>query len=228
MSGRFFIGRTMRALAVFCTFGVISALSAAEHPKIFFKYSYAFDSVVCKDAIKSAEVTELVEMLPVLQASWDRQQTALFDATARIVGKPFRRKEETAVLYLCRDIPAMATPLLIWGHPFLKTVRGNAALDRTMIGPIVFHEVLHLYVNEILEKRSTPLLDENAKESALVRAHLHSFAIEHEVFMTLDPSGKTLRTVRKMDESYGTDYVRAWSIVTNRGAAPFIKELHER
>ncbi|MDZ4663229.1 MAG: hypothetical protein SGJ18_16585 [Pseudomonadota bacterium] len=65
-------------------------------------------------------------------------------------------------------------------------------------------------------------------EPLLVRNHLHVFAIEESVYRTLDPTGKLGSTARKMDESYGADYVRAWNIVSSEGPQIFLTELHSR
>ena len=192
------------------------------------RYTPAFDQLACPhpDRIGPLESDELRALLPSLQRALDRQQETLFDAAERLIGTKMARKEETVSLFLCRDFPAMANPLLIWGYPFLKSARPAGPLDVTAIGAIVFHEVLHLYVDDLMAGRPTsPGLEKHQTESQLVRVHLHLFAIEDQVYRSLDPTGALLAAARQLDESYGPDYVRAWQIVTQDGSEPWIREL---
>src|SRR6188472_3321239 len=92
---------------------------------------------------------------------------------------------------------------------------------------IVFHELLHTYVNSILGwSGSTPLLTKYANEPDGVRRHLHLDAIQKLVYQKLGRAADLAAIVESDGANFGPDYRRAWQIVNDlEDARAFAAEL---
>lgn len=195
---------------------------------------------------------EALSSAPLLQKAWDQSGVRYLAKAIEIVGIPFERNELTVSLVLCFNLNSMGTPLMVNIPYYLNgpstAYRSNSTwvkkltannlnlpLPKSSFAEMTFHEILHLYVMQLLKVRPSRILDcKYKKENASVKAHLHVFAIEKEVFNELsrrypnDPavSQNVLETSQNFFKAASSiDYVRAWEIVNQDGSAPFLDEL---
>ncbi len=193
---------------------------------------------------------EAIKELPSFQSAWERLGPQLLTKAIEVVGHPFERTELTVSLVLCMNLNSMGTPLLVnipyylsgpadayssnsvWKQK-LSEVGLSLPLPISTFTEMTFHEVLHLYVMQIMRGRHSDVLSNRYKaESDSVKAHLHLFAIEKEVFERLTKESgdasyvQLLNTSQKLFQaSSAKDYLRAWEIVNTDGAEAFIDEL---
>ncbi len=219
----------MKAALIIPFLTVISFLSQASgpgYPKIFLEYADSLDIKLCQPTgISPAVVQEAMQKLPIFQKLWNDDSTNLLATTISGIGKPFLRSEETVNLFLCPRLPSMGTPLLITYYPFLDSTTSSHPLSPLYFKGIVFHELLHKYVNSILTTQ-TPLLKKYSNEPALVKVHLHVDAVQKLVYLKLGRQRDLQTIVASDSKNFGEDYRRAWEIVnTVEGYEGFVKEL---
>jgi hypothetical protein len=148
------------------------------------EYSEMFDRAFAQAAKEPASeeaMRERKRRLPELRSSWESGGPVRLQETAILVGKPFLFRETVATLIASR-LPSMSLPLIINGRPYLNTTgKRGAVTPRAVFTQVVFHEVLHRYVHDLISARpnaTTPLLERCSTETAHVRNHLHVAAIE--------------------------------------------------
>ncbi len=199
-------------------------------PKVKIEYSYALDMYcpahVEPEMLSPAQValisnipiyrTELLSKLGWLQGQWDQQGIPLMTSAVQIIGKSFLMNDLQAAVFLCPRFPFMGTPLAFNIISYLD----SSAKDIPGLGqplPVfffistAFHEVLHKYINDILEKNPSAVLS-NLNATDLYKAHLHLFALQKAVFESLQLA-YLLPHIEKLEATHGPDYVSAWKAV---------------
>lgn len=173
----------------------------------------------------TAAARELRTRLEEFRALWTAQGPLLLRAAAEATGRPFTFRETIAAMHLCPGLTNMSLPLLISMRRYLQTSpAGEMADSLTRFPAVVFHELLHRYVVDLLgSEPATPLWRKYATEPATVRWHLHLMAIEEVAFRHagLDREFASVRA----DNLRWPSYKRAREIVEAEGAASFIAEL---
>jgi hypothetical protein len=210
------------------------ALAAPNVPKLKLEYSYALDMYcphnVVPETLTPAQVAlipkiplyrdqELLLKLEWFQSEWDKQGNPLLMAAANAIGKPFPISEISAALFLCPRYPFMGTPLAFNVISYLNlpameipALAGNP-MPIFFFVSTAFHEVLHKYVNSILEKQSSAVLKTLKTDlNSLYGAHLHLFALQKKVFIDLNLAN-LLPAIEKLEATHGPDYVKAWKTV---------------
>ena len=203
----------------------------SEVPSLKIEYSYALD-IFCPEKVDPENLTQsqlkLIPKIPVyriellskinwFQTQWNQQGTPLLSQTVALIGKSFPMKDIQAAVFLCPRFPFMGTPLAFNVISYLD----SAAKDIEGLGgkPIpvfffvstAFHEILHKYINSILEKNPSVILS-NMKDTELYMAHLHLFALQKNVFESLGLA-YLLPQIQQIEALHGPDYVRAWQAV---------------
>jgi len=201
-------------------------LALAEGPVIKYFYSGVFDNW-CTSS-NGTEVTEekrqqLLGKVDNIQAEWDKLGPELLATTEKLIGKPFRRREVTATLFLCGKTPSMSVPLLVNGNWF---VDGKRQLPDDMATHIVFHELLHIYVVDHIGGE-TPLRKkyEADGEHYLILNHLHLMAVQKLVYLELGLEEELARVIANDSVLAKGAYKRAWGIVNDVGHEVFVAEL---
>ncbi|TXN37753.1 hypothetical protein FVB32_05540 [Flagellimonas hymeniacidonis] len=206
-----------------------STLFAQEYPTVTFHYSYIpFDRSCAKFTefeIKEEWIEELYVKMDTLQGLWNHQGPTLLQNTVNIVGKSFLKKEVHATMTLCK-FGSMSHPFLLSMRKYLSTATGDDPRPNYHFVGTVFHEILHIYVFDLLkDKENVPLLEKYGDEPNSVRNHLHLMALFKKAYlqagMKKELEGMTERYVA-LDGIYG----RAWEIVDHlEDHEDFIEEL---
>ena len=209
-------------------FGNLSS-NAQEYPEVTFHYTYIpFDRWCSKSIdieIKDIWIRELYSKMDMFKKTWDDDGTRLLKVTVEEVGKPFEKEELQATMTLCRS-RSMSHPLLIGMQKYLNSATDNNSIGEERFVATVFHEVLHIYVFDILkEKEEVPLLEKYKQESSSVRNHLHLMALIKNAYLKLGWE-KELESIIESDMQAGGAYRRSWEILNNEESyKAFIKEL---
>lgn len=200
-------------------------------PKVQIEYSYALD-MYCPQKVDPEFLTpsqlqlipkipeyrkELLSKVSWFQSQWNQQGQPLLTQTVRVIGKPFPMKDIQASVFLCPRFPFMGTPLAFNVISYLNSsakdiegLNGNP-MPVFFFVSTAFHEVLHKYINSILEKRPSAILAK-LNETDLYEAHLHVFALQKLVFESLG-LGYLLPQIQQLEALHGPDYVRAWKAI---------------
>jgi hypothetical protein len=222
------------AIGVFVFLVLQSATgSAAQFPKVIFEISPSFDSRICgTETLGKIKhwYKEAYSRLPEFQREWNNLAPRYLGETVKVVGKPFSRKEKTAVLMVCPKWIGIGTPLLLPYWPFLKVAR-KKPVNRSVFFSYMFHEVLHPYVYGIVPfSKETALKKKYAKDplnkDGMITAHLHLMAIQKIVMERLGLK-KELALLREADQFHPA-YSRTWKIVDAEGALTILRELKGR
>ena len=222
----------------------LNAHSSEAIPHLSFEYSYGIDST-CAQRVDPEPLPqwttamieqiptyrkELFEKIPFFQSQWDKVEPHLFNATVSEIGVPFSRREYSLALLLCPRIPSMGTPLLINMISYLESsIADIPNVDKPspvfLFTAIVFHEILHKYVNNILKLRPSKILKtlpekylSDMKNPQLVTAHLHLFAVRKKVYEKLRID-HLFPWIKLQEASHGLEYARAWEIVHEKQAS---------
>jgi len=232
---------TVLAMAVLALCMTPHATAAESDPRVTFTYSPLFDPA-CYAAIQKpvdeAAVNAVRAHMDAWQAEWNREAPALFATTVKLTRVPFSFHETAATVITCPAFISMSSPLLLNVRLLLDGMQRGTAL-KNEFSAMVFHEVLHRYINERIRSLpggTTPTWEKYKDEPQPVRSHIYVDAIMELVYRTLgrDDEGAA---IRKRDASRGavagglrgaTDMARALEIVAREGAAPLVAELSAR
>ena len=207
-----------------CWAGVAGA-AAQDVPGVLYRYGSGVD-VRCQagfggQTVIQTEVTALRAKMPAFQAAWDAQGPALLAEAQNLLGKKFRERGVVASFVFCRPIGSLAVPLTVDANLAI----GSESQPGHIITDIVFHELLHSFLFDHYRSiTQTGLALEYEDELPRVRAHLHLFAIEAQVYRALGRDD-VLAEVIAFTSSLSGANARAWDIVGREGAAAFIAEL---
>jgi hypothetical protein len=229
-----FLRAIVLANALLLLFPIVGSPQTEAHPDVNFAYSPIFDGPcgeLTRQPIEAEAIEELARRLDTFRESWRKEAPNLLGATVERTGVPFTFRETMATLHLCRGFGSMSNPLLINMRSFMKTLEGERAGSATQFSNVVFHELLHRYVNGSniqAPARTTILLTKYRDEPVVVLNHLHLYAIMNEVYRTLGRE-KDLATVIAFEQTVKTAPFskRARQIVDKEGPEPFIRELQD-
>src|SRR5215203_2744004 len=133
----------------------VSAL--AKVPDVSLDWVGIYELTLCRaprDELRfAAAKKEAEQRLPEFQRAWADNSRVWLNATAELVGQPFKFNEAVATLMVCEDHPwGTSYPLtanLAW---FLSAYDGryrNHPLWQDLFAERVYHEVLHRYIRDL-------------------------------------------------------------------------------
>lgn len=195
-------------ISLFCSLG-----AATQIPPVKLSYAEMFDSVCTKQTgfqIQSSWVKELIGRLPSLQTEWNTSGRPLLKMTTEIIGKGFQDSELSASLSVC-NFPSLHDPLLINMRYSLASF-ASTHLPGDVTISIIFHEILHRYLNGRIPSHSA-LLKKYKAEDATVLSHLHLFSIQKAVYVKLGLLSILEDIVKKDETLPNPSYKRAWEII---------------
>lgn len=204
------------------------------YPDIELRHGYILDMVCMGDQVPEGFAgwsAELTEELGAFQQAWDTGGDPLLRGTVDLFGKPFARNEMTATILLCNRWVPMGAPVIIPIWRFLDAATqetGTEKLDHDMFVALVFHEFLHIYIEDHFfpNLRASEIAKElqASNEPFLAIAHVHLAAIMMKVY-TSGGQQELLQRVIALERTYSPAYARAWEIVQERGPDVFLKEF---
>ena len=211
---------------------VLTAGAQNKVPNITFNHSNVFDRT-CSDTLKKPispeSLAELDRIVPRLRTRWETDGPKLLKTTAAIVGRPWAFSEWKYAMFLCDGFHSMSFPPLLDMKTFVpSTSKGEPESDEVFIA-VIFHELLHIYVDDCLEgapNGTTKFLEKYKAESSTVKNHLHLFAVEKLVYTKLRMEKylkDTIISEKKL--SPGPSFTRAREIVDLETPETFVREL---
>ena len=206
-------------------FATTAFASQPSYPKLFFHYSHLYDEICAtNNPVTPSWAEEAQSRENEFAALWEKEAPTLMGQLFKDFGKGFSRKELTATLSVCHGGGSFSAPLVLDVTWYLKTYMGAKPLrpDYAFVD-LVFHELLHTWVDENL-KYPSPLLIKYRDESPSVRAHLHLMAVQKLIYIEL---GRTdmLNWINWLYPRMVGAYPRAWQIVNKEGYEAFVAEL---
>lgn len=193
------------------------------YPEIEFEYdwkSYIMDLVggfyfgtPVTDDLKK----QLDEQLPEFIAAWERDAPIIFGEVFSFFKQGIEAKNRTAIINLSHGNSYGSHRFLIFGlRWFLDPEPWNFSISREeAFSVLVFHELLHVWVDENINKDFSHILAKYCNEDFDVLDHLHLMAIQKMVYLNIDRPD-LLKYIGESYESYqGSIYHRAWDIVNN-------------
>ncbi len=223
---RKFVAFFPKMIKTFILIAVVVQPSFANTPNVTLTPSVIFDSICSQKTgykINEAWRDELNARLPGMQRKWNIEGAKLLEATTQIIGNPFVASDYISTLSLC-SFPSMSSPLLINMRYSLESFTKNALPSDVSIS-IIYHELLHTYLANIILKDSL-LLKKHSHESQTVKDHLHLFALMKTVYLSLGMKQQLHAIINKDASLPNKDYKRTWEIINSEGGYQhFIKEL---
>ena len=112
---------------------------------------------------------------------------------------------------------------------YLSTGADGRSAPLSVFSNSVFHELLHIYVGDILDSlpgQTTPLLEKYKAEPPMVLSHLHLFAVEALVYQRLGRE-RDLEAVFEHERRSppAAFFARAREIVAAEKPQSFVREL---
>lgn len=213
--------------------------ASAKVPDVSLDWVGIYEMSLCRaprDEVRfAAAKKEAEQRLPEFQRAWADNGPRWLNATAELVGQPFKFNEAVATLMVCQDHPwGTSYPLTTNLDWFLSAYDGkyrHHPLWQDLFAERVYHEVLHRYIRDVLGPgtgepfRSTPLMRKYASEPLMTRTHIHVVAIERLLFQRLGKAD--LLPLLRSDHQHAPAYARAYEIVDEVGAEAVIEDLRE-
>ncbi len=197
-------------------------------PTLFFKSSDLYDSF-CASAgnpIDPAWTQEAFRREKEFSQAWEYDGTGLMEYLYNRFPKGFSRKELTVTISACPRTPSYSNPLIVNVTPFLRSYmqpQNKPPRALYVFVEIVFHELLHNWVDEHLDPEG-PLLVKYKNEALLTKRHMHLFALQRYVY-TVAGRADMYKWMEDAALRAGGAYTRAWMIVEQEGVETFLSEF---
>ena len=200
-------------------------------PKVSFNHAQIFDArcaQLLRDTIPDAASRELDQLLSGLHARWSKEGPKLLQGVVQITGWKFEFPEANFAAILC-NFGSVSFPPIVDMRPFLKSTAKGEVESEAVFETVIIHEVLHHYVDDRLDAWPdgiSPLLIKYKDESAVVRNHLHLFAIEKLLYSRLRMESYLAESIVSENKlGPAASFRRAREIVDRETPQAFIKEL---
>lgn len=209
-------------LCVMSTHVGVSEKSGASFPVVTFSYDWRGKSLdvigwwMLQNVTLSQLKSELDKQLPGLKAAWKKDAPLLFMELFSVFNRGIKAKERTAILYLSNAWSYGSDRFLVLGLRWILDPESwifKVNREDSLIATI-FHELLHIWVDENINQES-PLLKKYSTEESEVRNHIHLMALQKMVYQKLGRED----ILEMLDEQYRkrslASYRRAWEIVND-------------
>lgn len=200
----------------------VSEKSGPHFPVVTFRYDWRGKSldVIGRWMLQNVTLPQLksglYKQLPGLKVAWKKEVPLLFMELFSVFNRGIKAKERTAILYLSNAWSYGSDRFLVLGlrwildpEPWVFKVNREDSFTAT-----IFHELLHIWVDENISQES-PLLKKYNIEESEVRNHIHLMALQKMVYQKLGRED----ILEMLDEQYRkrslASYRRAWEIVND-------------
>ena len=194
-----------------------------DYPEIEFNYdwrsyvmdffgSWFFDASVTEDL-----TNQLNSQLPRFIAAWRKDAPVFFRELVITFQKGIKARNRNAIINLSHGSSYGSQWFLVFGlRWFLDPEPWGASVSKEdAFSSLVFHELLHVWVDDNIRKDKSEYLEKYKNEDSLVLDHLHLMAIQKMIYLKINRQD----LLNFIDESYrsnqGPFYKRAWEIVND-------------
>ncbi len=204
-------------------------------PHIFFESGYLldlkYDFENPDNPIAEKSRPRVQELLKTFDQIWTEEGGKLLSTTVKEIGLPFRRKELSCTVTVNPNEYSCSHPLIINAARFF-TVTQFSRIDRLRFIDILYHELLHRYLDDHFEKaldissaNPSPLMLKYEIEDIFTHAHVHLYALQKFIFQRLGLDQNWAQVLVWAQEIPVKGYQRALEIVEIEGAETFVAEL---
>jgi hypothetical protein len=194
-------------------------------PLVMFQSGWLLDDSIAEIAgtsISPEATHEISERLLEFQSLWNEQGPQLLRAIVLAFPLRFREKDINAFL-VCGPLFSQSHPLLINVKYFLRSLHQTPEPMYSFI-ETVLHELLHILLQDCLQRWPTPAVTELAEDNFEIAAHLHLMTLQKFAHESTD---KTTAHLTEWYQLMGSTYARTWELVNDPPTyARLLNELH--
>ncbi len=209
------------SLLCLCTNG-LSTEPHAKYPEIEFKYDWRgyimdfFGRWYFDAPITEHLKNQLTNQLPELITAWEINAPILFGEVFATFNRGIEAETRIGVINLSHGSSYGSHRFLIFGLRWLLDSEWPYSVSREdAFSALVFHELLHVWVDENVNKDLSSMLAKYSNEEFDVLDHLHLMAIQKMVYTKINRPD-VLEYIGESYASYqGPLYRRAWEIVND-------------
>lgn len=166
--------------------------------------------------VTNTNIMQIHEELQECKTAWEQEGPILFNEVFTVFHRGFLTQHITAVLFFGTTAGYAGNGALVLGLSFLQTAETwhNSISPKEYFKWLLFHELLHTWLDDNLGSNQTELLKKYQDETSEVREHIHLMAIQKMVYLKL----KRLDLVEFCDQCYRRNpdgYRRSWEIVND-------------
>ena len=223
----------MRCVKV-CFISLVTTYSIyATHPHLRFVYDWRgklldfMGQVSLRDISLRQLREEYQRRMPGLIQAWEREAPLLLAELKSAFNRIFTQHKRTVLVYLCNNWSYGSSRILAVGMRHILDPdpwEGMCSREETFVCTL-FHELLHIWIDDHIDNRKSPLLQKYRNESTDTRDHIHLLALQRMIYRNLSRHDM----LKFLDHSYRTlsplSYKRAWSIVEDEGDEAILRDV---
>lgn len=183
-------------------------------PKVVFESGWLLDDSIAEISgfpLDDNAVSEISERLPEFQRYWD---TLGLQLLAPIVGKFGLNFEEQDIkgFLLCGKLHSQSHPLIVNVKYYLASVQKEPHSMEEFV-EVVFHELLHILLQDRLSSWPTPSIEKYQNEDFEVQSHLHLMSLQKFAHAEL---GRDTSPLKEWYGRIGPNYSHAWNLISEQ------------
>ncbi|WP_413574681.1 hypothetical protein ACLVWU_10665 [Bdellovibrio sp. HCB290] len=189
------------------------AITEIKLPKVIFESGWLLDESIAEiegSSLNDEAIAETSSRLPEFQESWDHLGPRLLEPVMTNFGITFAEQDIKAFL-LCGKLHSQSHPLLINVKRYLACLNNTPDPMHEFV-EVVFHELLHILLQDRLSAWPTPSIKQFEDENFEVQAHLHLMSLQKFSHMK---SGRDIKSLEKWYGDIGPNYSRAWGLISD-------------
>ena len=203
--------RVLILVAIALVFAIVATPAGSATPDVNIFYDAKQDEG-CGSEIKEEWKAELRDRLDAFKTQWSLIGPPLIAATEKMTGRPFSLPAIQVRLTLCNAPSDSRGKIILVNMRYaLKSFTPNPVSLQYKAG-IVYHEILHKYLNDFAPGDSA-LLAAHRAESAMVKNHLHLLALMKDAYRELKLDAELQELIDNDNKLPSGVYKRAWGII---------------
>lgn len=177
--------------------------------------------------VTTQDIKNLKKKILIVKAAWQEEAPILFGEVFSYFNRGFLTQSKIVSLFFGATAGYAGNDTLLLGLSFLwdNETWHNSISREEYFRWLLFHELLHTWLDDNLGSDRTELLKKHTNETAEVREHIHLMAIQKMVYLKLN----RLDLLEFCDQCYRRNpdgYRRSWEIINDiEGHERVIKDL---
>ncbi|MFN7728062.1 MAG: hypothetical protein ACK5P7_02785 [Bdellovibrio sp.] len=209
-------------------------------PMIFFVYSPYYDRLCAASLdgkkaqsgwdttkLKPEWVTEIKGRVAEFQTQWESVSEKLFGSLFKNFNKGLSRKELTAVLSVCDQGTNMSDPLVFNVRKLLNSFPQKQPVELSFLTDIVFHELLHLWLNENFLSKGPQRIEITKNKSEHMYQHMYLYAVQDLVYQEAGLKSLWLNIQKRLQERDDIWYQALKEVQKNENKQLLINHLKQ-